>query len=89
MQHITEDPYRIAQRAMAELKAAIRAVLEVAPDKGLKNVEIGRTLGIYTGHEGHKGHIPRTLLALMEQEGLVTQDSESRRWRLRNHIDAG
>ena len=88
MQSITEDPYRMAQRAMAELKAAIRAVLEEAPDEGLKNVEIGRTLGIYTGHEGHEGHVPRTLLALMEQEGLVIQDSESRRWRLRNHIDA-
>jgi hypothetical protein len=78
-------PYRRAQQSLAELKAAIHSVLEEGPEEGLRNVEIGRTLGIYEGHEGHEGHIPRTLLAMMEEEGVVEQDGETGRWHLRSH----
>lgn len=80
------SPYSRAQRSLASLKSAIYQVLKEGPETGLRNVEIGRTLGIYEGHEGHEGHIPRTLLAMMEQEGVVEQDEESGRWSLRNHI---
>lgn len=54
----------------------------------MTNAEIGRTLGIYSGHVGHEGHISRTLLAIMESEGVVSQHSDSKRWRIRSHTTA-
>jgi hypothetical protein len=76
--------YQLAQAAMADLKSAIVALLERFDD-GLSNAQIGRTLGIYRGHEGHEGHISRTLLAMLEQEGVVEQDQKSKFWFLRQH----
>jgi len=64
-------PYQVAQTGMAQLKSAIYSLLQSNP-KGLKNVEIGKALGIYKGHVSHLGHIPRTLLAIMEEEGVVS-----------------
>ena len=75
--------YKDAQHAMAILKGAIYRVLLDAGAEGMKNVEIGKTLGIHTGHARHEGHIPRTLLAIMEGEGVTEQDSESKAWRLK------
>ncbi len=69
------DAYQLAQRAVADLKSAIYVVLANSPDGGMRNADIGRALGINTGHVGHEGHMPRTLLALMEQEGVVQQDA--------------
>lgn len=43
-----------------------------------------RTRGIYMGHVGHEGHIPRTMLALMEEEGVVSK-ADNDRWTLREH----
>lgn len=74
------ETYQRAQRAIADLKTSILEILLVASTDGLTNAEIGRTLGIYEGHKGHEGHIPRTLLGIMEAEGVVLQDSESKRW---------
>jgi DNA-binding IclR family transcriptional regulator len=79
---MSTDPYRTAQLAIAELKAAVLEVISRGPESGLKNAEIGRALGIYRGHEGHEGHISRTLLAMLEEEGVVRQD-EDKRWSLR------
>lgn len=76
------DAYLLAQEAMAKLRSAIHIVLEEAP-RGLSNAHIGRSLGIYSGHVRHEGHISRTLLALMEAEGVVEQDRETKLWRLR------
>ena len=81
------DAYHVAQRAMSDLKAAILRVLASAPASGLSNAAIGRTLGIYAGHVGHQGHISRTLLALMESEGVVEQVADTKRWRVRTHQD--
>jgi DNA-binding IclR family transcriptional regulator len=75
------DIYLRAQRAVAELKAAIVQLLQLHPS--LTNAEIGRSLGIYHGHVGHEGHIPRTLLALLEEEGIAQQDQKSKRWNLK------
>lgn len=77
-----DGAYHLAQRAMADLKAAIVTLLWQAPDDGLSNACIGRSLGIYQGHKGHEGHIPRTLLSIMESEGVVKQDPQSKKWRL-------
>lgn len=77
--------YQLAQSAMVELKTAIYMALETAGEKGLSNAELGRSLGIYGGHVGHEGHIPRTLLGIMEIEGVVYQEPESKRWFLKNH----
>jgi hypothetical protein len=79
--------YGLAQDAMAKLREAIHLLLACNGDDGLTNAQIGRSLGIYSGHVGHEGHISRTLLALMEAEGVVQQD-EKKRWSLRNHCEA-
>ena len=75
--------YQLAQKALADLKTSIYVLLEGGPKDGLTNVEIGRRLGIYMGHVGHEGHIPRTLLAIMETEGVVVQDKDNKKWRIR------
>lgn len=77
------DAYHLAQKAIAQLKTAIHQILSTASESGFTNAEIGRTLGIYTGHVGHEGHIPRTLLAVMEAEGVVSQDRATKRWSLK------
>ena len=82
---MSDTSYSRAQIAIANLKSAIRDVLSDAGAEGMTNAQIGRTLGIYTGHEGHEGHIPRTMLAIMENEGVVAQDDETNRWSLRHH----
>jgi DNA-binding IclR family transcriptional regulator len=84
---VADTSYKQAQIAIANLKSAIREVLLNAGAKGMTNAEIGRTLGIYTGHKGHEGHIPRTMLAIMENEGVVAQDEETNRWSLRSHSE--
>ena len=82
------NPYHRAQSALADLKAAIHEVLQCGPPEGLTNAQIGRMLGIYAGHVGHEGHIPRTLLAIMEQEGVVEQNRDTKRWVTRLHSAA-
>lgn len=79
-------PYVLAQQAIAGLKGAVYSLL-AGSSEGLRNAEIGRLLGIHTGHVRHEGHIPRTLLALMEAEGVVEQDVDTKKWRLRNLED--
>lgn len=83
------EPYRRAQIAIAELKAAIHAVLTTAPSDGMTNAQIGRSLGIYGGHIGHEGHISRTLLSQLASEGVVVQDGSSKTWKLRRYADQG
>lgn len=75
--------YHLAQRAISDLKAAVRETIEAGPEAGLTNAQIGRMLGIYAGHEGHEGHISRTVLAMLEAEGVAEQDESNLRWRLK------
>ena len=76
--------YRMAQRAIADLKVAVLKILyEYDAGDGLKNAEIGRRLGIYGGHARHGGHVSRTLLAKMESDGTVVQDGDTKCWKLR------
>ncbi len=72
--------YQLAQRAIADLKAAVLQVLVSAPVPGLTNAEIGRALGIYSGHEGHEGHISRTMLEMLKTEGVAEQDPKTKIW---------
>jgi len=76
-------PYHIAQSAIADLKSSIYLILYNQQGEGLLNVEIGKALGIYQGHIRHEGHIPRTLLAIMEEEGVVEQNKETKKWKLK------
>lgn len=76
------SPYHAAQRAITDLKGAIHAVVSAAGPDGVTNAQVGRMLGIHVGHSGHVGHIPRTLLALMENEGVVKQNPDTERWTL-------
>ncbi|APO66157.1 hypothetical protein IE4872_CH00492 [Rhizobium gallicum] len=82
------EPYVLAQEAMSRLRSSVYLLLKSSPG-GLKNSEIGRSLGIYSGHVGHEGHISRTILALMEAEGVVMQDESTKAWRLRNGPESG
>ena len=84
---MTHEAYALAQRALADLKSAIYLALVSGPKEGLRNSDVGRLLGIYSGHIGHEGHIPRTLLGLMESEGVVEQDDE-KRWRVRQYPES-
>lgn len=74
--------YEKAQLAIVQLKSAIYELLDNVSEDGLKNVEIGKRLGIYMGHVGHSGHISRTCLELMKNEGLVKQDETTKAWSL-------
>jgi hypothetical protein len=80
-----DEAYAMAQRAMADLKAAVYTVLSRGPAEGMRNADIGRSLGIYAGHVEHEGHIPRTLLALMEKEGVVQQDPKTKLWTVQRY----
>lgn len=74
-----ENSYLKAQIAIANLKGAIYERLKSAGEVGLTNAELGRSLGIYSGHVGHEGHISRTLLSIMEEEGVIKQ-LENKKW---------
>lgn len=74
------DLYRRAQLAMAEFKAAVLAVVIGAGADGVTSAEVGRVLGIYSGHVGQEGHISRTLLAILQEEGVFVQDESSKIW---------
>ena len=82
-QHSLSKPTRMLSNAIADRSRprSIESLVDAGPD-GLSNAQIGRRLGIYTGHKGHEGHIPRTLLAIMEAEHVVEQDNERKLWRL-------
>jgi hypothetical protein len=79
--------YQMAQEAMAGLKSSVYLLLQESPE-GLTNAAIGRSLGIYAGHAGHEGHISRTILALMEAEGVVEQNAATKAWTLRPQATA-
>ncbi|WDF78408.1 hypothetical protein PQ469_00110 [Mucilaginibacter sp. KACC 22773] len=78
-----QQAYSMAQTAIADLKSAVYIILETADDDGMTNADIGRTLGIYQGHIKHEGHIPRTLLGIMEHEGVVEQVEDTKKWKLK------
>lgn len=76
--------YNNTQEALVILKSSIYNLLFKYPD-GLSNAQIGRSLGIYEGHVGHEGHVSRTLLAMMEAEGVVEQNQNNKIWSIRAH----
>jgi hypothetical protein len=71
--------YAKAQHGLTEVKASVLRLLLAAGKQGLKNSQIGRGLGIYAGHVGHEGHISRTILAMLEAEGLIRQEAPASR----------
>lgn len=79
------ESYSTAQYGMSLLKTAVHSLLANAGHEGLSNAQIGRSLGIYAGHVGHEGHISRTILAIMESEGVVVQDPNTKVWKIRLH----
>lgn len=79
-------PYQIAQKAIVELKTAVYLVLKENSENGLRNVDVGRLLGIGYGHSGkHQDHVPRVILELLQKEGMVLQDKKTKRWMLKNN----
>ena len=59
--------------------------LEESGINGLSNAELGKSLGIYSGHIGHEGHISRTLLSLLKSENVVYQEEYTKRWFLKKY----
>ena len=59
--------------------------LEESGIYGLSNAELGKSLGIYSGHIGHEGHISRTLLSLLKSENVVYQEENTKRWFLKKY----
>ncbi len=76
-----ENPYYKAQLGMTQMKEAVYSLLKENSPKGLRNVDIGKSLGIYGGHKGHEGHISRTILEIMQSEGVIEQ-REDKLWYL-------
>ena len=83
---LKSSSYGRAQEGIRLLKVAIHELLEMAPEEGLTNAQIGRALGIYGGHVEHEGHISRSLLEQMKNEQVVEQISPRGPWRLCEHI---
>jgi len=81
-QNNNADAYEMAQLALAQMKAAVYMVLASNRSNGLRNVDIGRSLRIYHGHARHEGHISRSLLAMMENDGVIEQDDQTKTWKL-------
>ena len=83
------DAYHLAQKGIADLKAAILALIVNAGDEGLTNAEVGKALGIYRGHseKGHEGHVSRFLLERMREEQVLVQ-ADGKRWRLASGPDS-
>ncbi len=75
--------YRRAQRAIAELKSATVDLLATAGPEGLRNAQIGRLLGIYQGHVRHQGHISRTILEMLQADGIAEQVGQGGPWQIR------
>ena len=71
-----DTPYYKAQSGLALLKDAVYQLLQNSYPKGLRNVDIGKSLGIYSGHVRHEGHISRTLLEMMQTDGVIEQRSD-------------
>lgn len=77
--------YNLAQRAISDLKTAAHLILSNS-NEPLTNATLGRKLGIYHGHSGqHEGHISRVVLGLMESEGVVIQDKETKKWQIKSN----
>lgn len=79
-----KNPYTKAQQAIASLKSAVYDLLSEQKEP-MTNVQIGKSLGIYMGHVEHEGHISRTILALMEKEGVVEQSKTTKAWSLKSY----
>jgi len=74
------NAYQKAQAGISLLKSAVLEYLRECGQHGLTNAEIGKALGIYMGHVRHEGHISRTILAVLEDDGLVHQDPATKKW---------
>ena len=81
--------YRRAQCAIAELKSAAVDVLATAGPEGLRNSQIGRLLGIYQGHVRHQGHISRTILEMLQADGIAEQRGQGGPWQIRQQPSVG
>ena len=71
--------YGMAQSALAELKTAVFVLLEEAGGAGLRNVDIGKRLGIHCGPEGRRGHLSRAVLEILSNDGTIRQ-LDNKRW---------
>ena len=74
------NAYSKAQEGLALLKSAVHEILNEYKEDGLRNVDVGKLLGIYHGHVRHEGHISRTILAILEEDGTIMQELESKKW---------
>ena len=73
--------YEKAQLAVISLKSAVLTLLTRQGATGLRNTEIGRTLGIYFTPNGRQqGWMSMYLLHLLQAEGRVHQVKSGGEW---------
>lgn len=77
-----QTSYEKAQSGIVLLKSAVYELLSAMGENGIRNVDVGRRLGVYAGHIGHEGHIPRTILELLKSEGVAEQRND-KKWYLK------
>lgn len=76
--------YTIAQEGVTKIRSALMVLLSSAPQEGMANADISRSLGLHAGYGGRQqGHITRELLEGMKNDGVVKQNPESKKWSLR------
>ncbi len=79
---INIEAYELAQEAISLMKSAIVRILTDHP-KGLKNSEIGRSLGVNADFlDDQQGWFQYTVLKIMELERTVEQEKARGPWRL-------
>ena len=78
--------YGMAQDGINRIKSAILGLIIQAGDDGMRNVEIGKSLGVYSGHTAgeHEGHISRSLLNILQNEGMVEQRTDKKWYPIRH-----
>ena len=82
------EAYDTAQEGLNKIRSAIVNLLSSSEQK-MTNANISRSLGLHAGYGGrHQGHITREVLEGMKTDGVVTQDTNSKKWSLRTHTNS-
>lgn len=77
------EPYALAQSALAQLKAAVHALLKATP---MRQSDISKTLGVRgPTASNNQDYIVFTVLRYMQEEGLVEQ-LDDKSWALRRIV---
>ena len=81
------EAYNTAQEGLSKIRSAIVTLL-CSGEQKMTNADISRSLGLHAGYGGrHQGHITREVLEGMKTDGVVAQDTSSKKWSLRTNTN--